>query len=105
MAEHFGVPNRLASKILSTLSESGLLHEVEGGDTAFVPAQPLSQISVQHVLRALRASQGHELATPDDLMRPVVRAEFDAVRAAEESRATAVSLDEIVMRSLGNKPS
>jgi membrane protein len=105
MAERFGVPNRLASKILQTLSEAGLLHEVEGLEPAFVPAQPLAQIRVQHVLHALRASQGHELATPDDSMRLVVRAEFDAIRAAEDSRANAVSIDELVARSLGNHPS
>lgn len=99
LAEHLGVPNRLASSILNTLSQAGLLHEIQGGDTAYVPAMPLEKITIRSVLRALRASQGHEIATPEDETRAAVRAEFDAVLAAEDARAGGVTIAELIRRA------
>ena len=99
LAEQFGVPNKLASQILATLAQAKLLNELHALEPAFVPGQPLSEIRVSSVLRALRASQGHELATPDDATRAVVRAEFDAVLAAEDARAGSTSIEDLVRRA------
>lgn len=101
LAEQLGVPNRLAGQILGTLAQARLLNELHAAETAYVPGQPLSQITVRDVLRALRASQGHEIATPDDPIRSVVRSEFEAVLAAEDSRAGSVTIEDLVRRSRG----
>lgn len=100
LAERLGVPNRLATSILNTLCQSHLLHEVHGTEVAYAPAVPLDQMTVKDVLRALRASQGHEIATPDDEIRAVVRSEFEAVLAAEESRSNSTTIEDLVQRSL-----
>jgi membrane protein len=97
-AELFGVPPKLTKDILTLLVNGRLLVETTSGETAYTPARPLVQISVRDILRAIRSGSGSDLATHDDYARAVVRGEFEAVLAAEDSRATTVSLQELVAR-------
>lgn len=97
-AEKFGVPPKLTKDILTLLVNGRLLAETTGSDTAYTPARPLDQISVKDVLRTIRAGSGSDLSTHEDAARPVVRGEFEAVLAAEESRAGKVSLHELIAR-------
>jgi membrane protein len=97
-AELFGVPPKLTKDILTLLVNDRLLVETTSGETAYTPARPLVQISVRDILRAIRSGSGSDLATHDDYARAVVRGEFEAVLAAEDSRATTVSLQELVAR-------
>lgn len=103
-AEHFGVPPKLTKDILSLLVNGRLLVETTGTDTAYTPARPLDQISVKDVIRTIRGGSGSDLSTHEDAARPVVRGEFDAVLAAEESRAAKVSLHELIARVQTAKP-
>jgi membrane protein len=97
-AEKFGVPPKLTKDILTLLVNGRLLAETTGSDTAYTPARPLDQISVKDVLRTIRAGSGSDLSTHDDAARSVVRGEFEAVLAAEESRAGKVSIRELIAR-------
>jgi len=97
-AERFGVPPNLTKDILTQLVNGRLLAETAAVDTTYTPARPLDQISVKDVIRTIRAGSGNELTTHEDAARAVVRGEFEAVLAAEESRAGKVSLHELIAR-------
>ncbi len=98
MAEGLRVPLRLVSQIMATLGQAGLIHDVAGLETAFVPARPLEQITVRDVLHALRAGQGQELTTGDDSARPIVHKEFQAIENAWQQAAGALTLEKLVRR-------
>jgi len=93
LAETVGVPTRLASQLLTVLADARLLEEVGHGETAYVPARPPGQITVQHVLETLRAGHGLDIATREDDTRNLVRQEFERIAAAERTVADAVTLD------------
>jgi membrane protein len=95
-AELFGVPPKLTKDLLQLLVSAGLLVETTAGESAYTPARPLTQITVRDVLRAIRAGSGCDLLTHEDDARAVVRGEFEAVLAAEDSRAGKVSLQELI---------
>lgn len=97
-AEGFGVPPNLTKDILTLLVNGGLLAETAAVDTAYTPARPLDQISVKDVIRTIRAGSGSDFSTNEDAARSVVRGEFEAVLAAEESRAGKVSIHELIAR-------
>jgi membrane protein len=100
LAELFGIPPKLAKETLQALVAARLLVETQSTstETAYSPARPLAQIAVRDVLRALRAGQGNDMLTNEDEARAAVREEFQAVLAAEDSRAGAVSLEQLVAR-------
>ncbi len=100
-SELFGVPPKLARDILSLLAGRQLLVETAAGELAYTPARPLLQILVRDILRAIRAGSGGDLPTHDDPARAVVRSEFEAVLAAEDSRAATVSLEDLIARIPG----
>lgn len=95
LAETVGVPTRLASQLLTALVEARLLEEVGHGETAYVPARPPNYITVHHVLQALRAGRGLDIATRPDDTRDLVRSEFERIAAAECSVADSITIDAI----------
>ncbi|MSU20616.1 MAG: YihY family inner membrane protein [Pedosphaera sp.] len=99
ISEEIGVPLRLASQILSVLVETKLLIEVAGTETGYAPARPLESISAQDILQAVRAGQGHELATCDDSARALVRGAFESIQQAEQHVAAGLSLQSLVEAS------
>jgi membrane protein len=105
LAAALDVPMRLVSQILQSLVQASLVLEVNERETAYVPARPLEQINLHHILEALRASQGIEPATREDRLRALVRAECDRVRQAEEQAATAVTLRDLVALQSEQVPS
>ena len=96
LAEALEVPTRLVSRILGTLAGDQLLVEVAGPETAYAPARPLASITARHVLDAMRAGQGQELATQDEPERALIRQEFDRIRAAEQAAAASVTVEMLV---------
>jgi membrane protein len=98
LAERVGVPTRLAGQVLHTLVQAHLLAETTDAETAFLPARPLDQITVQDVLQAIRAGSGLELATRDDPAREVVRGEFERIAAAERSVGSSLTLQALAGR-------
>jgi membrane protein len=92
-----GVPSALVSKLLAVFVNTGLLVEVADAETCYAPARPVGAISVHDVIRALRAGQGHELATKDDPWRGIVRIEFERVLEAERSAGKLVTLEALAL--------
>jgi membrane protein len=99
MAEALVVPSRLVQQIMQTLLTAGLLVEVAGQETAYSPARPLETINCHHILLALRAGQGEELATRDDPARAEVFGEFEKILEAEQKASSGVTVLAMVNRT------
>lgn len=99
MAGELGVPSRLIQQVLQTLLASKLIVEVAGAELGFAPARPLETITCHHVLLALRATQGQELATRDEPVRAEVYGEFHRIQEAERQAASSVTILALVNRT------
>jgi membrane protein len=99
MAEALVVPTRLVQQIMQTLLTAGLLVEVAGQETAYSPARALESINCHHILLALRAGQGEELATRDDPARAEVFGEFEKILEAERKASSGVTVLAMVNRA------
>ena len=96
LSNRLGIPPRLASHLLRSLSAAGLLHETVGADATYVPAKPLTDLTVHAILLAIRTAHGRDLSTAEDTGRIPVSRALDAVRQAEGIAANAVTLAELV---------
>jgi membrane protein len=99
MADALVVPSRLVQQIMQTLLAAGLIVEVAGKETAYSPARTLEKINCHHILLALRAGQGQELATRDDPARAEVFGEFEKILEAERKAASGVTVLTMVNRA------
>jgi membrane protein len=107
LSRQLGVPSQLSHKVLCALVQSGLLVEVLDNDIRFSPGRPLDRINAYHVLCALRAGSGNELATAEDDSRMLVRSEFERMILAEREAGSAISLQslaELTAKQVGNAP-
>jgi membrane protein len=105
LSRQLGVPSQLSHKVLCSLVQSGLLVEVNDNDIRFSPGRPLDRINAYHVLCALRAGTGNELATSEDDSRALVRSEFERMILAEQEAGSAISLQslaELSAKQVGN---
>jgi uncharacterized BrkB/YihY/UPF0761 family membrane protein/DNA-binding IscR family transcriptional regulator len=93
LAAALGVPSRLVAQIIQPLIEARILAEVINGDTGFIPARPLDQISAHDILIALRVGQGLELETCEDGMRGFVLNRFNSICDAEKEVAGEMTLE------------
>ncbi len=96
LANRLGIPPRLASHLLRSLSAAGLLHETAGADATYVPAKPLTDLTVHGILLAIRTAHGRDLSTVDDTGRLPVSRALEAVRQAEGLAADSVTVAELV---------
>jgi membrane protein len=99
MAESLGVPTRLIRQVMQTLSNARIVVEVNGQETSYLPARPLETITCYDILHAMRASQGHELATREEPSRLEVYGEFHRIQEAERAAASSVNLLALVNRA------
>lgn len=99
MAEALGVPSRLVQQVMQTLCSARLTVEAVGGETGYLPARPMEQISCHDILLALRSSQGQEMATRDEPTRAEVSGEFQRIQDAEREAASSVSMLALVHRA------
>ena len=103
LAEGLAVPTRLVQQVMQTLSAARLVTEAAGSDPAYLPARPLETITCHHILQALRASQGQELATRDEPARSEVYGEFHRIEEAERHAAASVTMLALVNRAQAPK--
>jgi membrane protein len=94
------IPTRLVQQVMQTLCSARLVVEASGSEPAYLPARPLETITCHHVLQAMRATQGHELATRDEPSRTEVYGEFQRIEDAERQVASSVNMLVLVHRSL-----
>lgn len=90
-----GVPFQLASRVLTTLTNEGLLVIAYSGENAYLPARPLEKITFYDVIRAIRCGNGKEIETADDVIRPFIRHYFDKISIAEKSVAEKITFKDI----------
>ena len=94
-----GIPTRLAQQVLQPLLAARLVTEIAGAEPAFLPARPLDAINAHHVLRAVRAGPGQDIATRDEPARAEVLGEFAKIEEAERAAASSVTLLTLVNRA------
>jgi membrane protein len=100
MGKQLCIPTRLIQQIMETLCAARLVVEAAGSESAYLPARPLETITCHDLLQALRASQGHELATRDEPTRHEVYGEFQRIEEAEREAASSVNMLILVHRAL-----
>jgi len=93
------IPETLALRLMQMLVKSGLVAEAAAANPTFVPARPLDQITVHHVLQSMRSGQGIAIATRSDPALAPVSKHVDAVRHAEARAAGQVTLLQIVQET------
>jgi membrane protein len=94
-----GIPTKLVQQILQPLLAARLATEIAGAETAYLPARPLDTINAHHVLRAVRAGSGQDIATRDEPARAEVLGEFARIEEAERDAASRVTLLALVNRA------
>jgi membrane protein len=109
LSKQLTIPSRLAQKVLCTLVDNGLLVEVVDTDVRYSPGRPLDRINAYDVIAALRAGNGHELATSEDESRLLVRTEFERMIHAEREAGGAITMQSLAELSAkqvggGNRP-
>ena len=92
VASELCVPTRLVRQIMQTLSAAGLVVEVAGPETAYLPARLMETISCYDILLAMRASYGQELETRDEPTRAEVYGEYQRIQQAERHAAASVTM-------------
>ncbi|MGH7951219.1 MAG: YhjD/YihY/BrkB family envelope integrity protein [Limisphaerales bacterium] len=93
------IPTKLAQQVLCTLLATRLVVETSGTEPAYSPARPLEAINCHHILAAMRAANGQEVATRDEPMRVEVLGEFARIQEAEKDAASALTLLALVDRA------
>lgn len=99
LATELTIPTRLVHEVLQTMLGAQLVVEVTGRENGFTPARPLDQITCHDILQAMRASNGHELATRDEPTRKEVFGEFQRILDAEREAASSVTMLALVNRT------
>jgi membrane protein len=94
-----GIPTKLVQQVVQPLLAARLVTEVAGAEPAYLPARPLDAISAHHVLRAVRAGSGQDIATRDEPSRAEVLGEFAKIEEAERAAASSVTLLALVNRA------
>jgi membrane protein len=94
-----GIPTKLVQQVLQPLLAARLVTEIVGAEPAYLPARPLDSINAHHILRAVRAGSGQDVATRDEPSRAEVLGEFAKIEEAERAAASSVTLLALVNRS------
>jgi membrane protein len=94
-----GIPTKLVQQVLQPLLAARLVTESAATEPAYLPARPLDAITAYHVLRAVRAGAGQDIATRDEPARAEVLGEFAKIEEAERAAASSVTLLALVNRS------
>ncbi len=99
ISAELGIPTKLVQQVLQPLLAARLVTEIAGAEPAYLPARPLDAINAHHVLRAVRAGSGQDVATRDEPARAEVLGEFAKIEEAERTAASSVTLLTLVNRA------
>ncbi|MDX1952751.1 MAG: YihY/virulence factor BrkB family protein [Verrucomicrobiota bacterium] len=98
LAALLGVPSQLLHQLIACMTKAKLIVEVAADETRFSPARPVERITLESLLTALRAGNGEELATTDDMSRAVIREEYERVLLAEMEAGARVNFRTLAER-------
>jgi len=99
ISTELGIPTKLAQQVLQPLLAARLVTESAGAEPAYLPARPLDAINAHHVLRAVRAGSGQDIATRDEPSRTEVLGEFAKIEDAERAAASSLTMLALVNRA------
>jgi membrane protein len=99
ISSSLGIPTKLVQQVLQPLLAARLVTEIAGAEPAYLPARPLDAITAHHVLRAVRAGSGQDIATRDEPARAEVLGEFAKIEEAERAAASSLTLLALVTRA------
>jgi membrane protein len=103
MGKQLCVPTRLIQQTMQTLCAANVVVETVGAEPAYLPARPLERITCHHILLAMRATQGQELAARDEPSYNEVYGEFNRIQEAERQVADSVTLLALAHRAMESK--
>jgi membrane protein len=92
LSAELGIPSRLTQSVLRVLAHMGLVTEVAGAESAFVPARPLEAINAYDILQAMRTGSGQELPLCGEAVLTEIYGEFARIEKAEREAASAISM-------------
>ena len=107
LADMLDVPSRLVHQIAHSLAGAGLLVEVSAAgamEVAYDPARPLERITCHDILTAMRAGQGHEIATREEPSRVEVRAQFDRIQTSESEVSGRITVLDLATKTSDGNP-
>ena len=84
-------------EIINMLESDGLLTEIAGQDSRFVPGRDLSMITVQQILDCLRSAEERDLMPLRHRAAPAVEHVLSALRGAQEKVLAEMTLRDLVM--------
>lgn len=87
-------------EIINMLEKDGLLIEVQGTDSQFVPGRDLSMITVQQILDCLRSAEERDLMPMRYRAAPAVEHILSKLRTAEQLQLEDITLRDLAMDNL-----
>jgi membrane protein len=104
LAAELGVPIRIVHRVIQPMHETNLLVEVNAPGPAYSPARPLSQISAEEILRALRSGIGQQPSMRPGADQELVAQVYGTVCEAERNAAVRLTLERLVEVPAGKEP-
>ena len=87
-------------EIINMLEQDGLLVEVDGPDSQFVPGRDLSMITLRQILDCLRSAEERDLTPVQYRAAPAVEHLLSKLRSAEEQELGDATLRDLAMDTL-----
>lgn len=87
-------------EIINMLEQEGLLTEVAGSDSQFVPGRDLSMISVRQILDCLRSAEERDLIPVRQRAAPAIEHLLSKLRSAEQAELADATLRDLAMDNL-----
>ena len=88
--------------LLSMLAKAGLLVELMGNETCYVPGQDIAEIKVDTIINSLRRAEEIDLVTVNTT-EPVIEQLFQQLDEAQEAVLSDLSLRDLVVDKLNNE--
>lgn len=89
--------------LLSMLVRAGLLVELVGDNTCYVPGQDIAEIKIHTILKSLRCAEEIDLGTVETTTEPVIEQMFQRLEQAQEKVLSDLSLRDLVLGKLDNE--
>lgn len=100
LEEETALTTTTLQELLMTLEQGGLLAELAGEETRYVPAQDIASIKVSEILQCLRTAEESEIMKVKSLADPSVDKLLQQLEHAKEAILSDLTLRELAM---GNK--
>ena len=97
LEDHTSLNASSVQEILTMLEQDGLLTEVAGQETSFVPGRDLSTIKVQQIMDCLRSAEERDLLPLRHRVTPRIEHVLSELRSAEENVLANMTLRDLAV--------